>query len=192
MNKIEDSTKKTKSSKEDKSTRRVISEFKEFHEEFKNESDRAAVVLGAAKLDLILYQILSRHMLPCPNSTDSMFEGNGPLSTFSSKIDMTYRLGIIDANFCKSLHLIRKIRNDFAHEVSGSSLDSGSHRDRIKALAAPLKKVDRFEKFQEAFFDEHDGCRADFFTALGVMVIRLDALSENITTVDASKAYEVI
>src|SRR5438270_10281747 len=41
----------------------------------------------------------------------------------------------------RALHLIRRIRNSFAHEVSGAKLDSGPHRDRIRELAAPFVKT---------------------------------------------------
>ena len=42
----------------------------EFIEEFRRESDRAAVVLGAAKLDLLLYQLFQAVLLPCAASKD--------------------------------------------------------------------------------------------------------------------------
>ena len=37
-------------------------DFEVFAVEFKEESDRALVILGAAKLDILLYQLLE----PCP------------------------------------------------------------------------------------------------------------------------------
>ena len=35
-----------------------------FINEFKAESDRAAVILGVAKLDVLLYQLIAKVMLP--------------------------------------------------------------------------------------------------------------------------------
>lgn len=55
-----------------------------------------------------------------------------PLSIFSAKIHLCYRMGLIDSAIARTLHLIIKIRNNFAHEVTGCKLDSGSHRDRVK------------------------------------------------------------
>jgi hypothetical protein len=53
---------------------------------------------------------------------------------------MVFRLGLIDRQFARHLHLIRKIRNDFAHETKGASLDASPHRDRVRELASPYNK----------------------------------------------------
>lgn len=154
--------------------RRFREEFSEFAEEFKGESDRAAVILGAAKIDQLLGMILEKFLLPCPNSTDNLFANNGPLGTFSAKIDFSYRLGLVDASFARSIHLIRRIRNDFAHEVYGARLDSGSHKDRVKALVAEIKDHKWFALLKRDFFDDEKSYRADFSTALGLVIARLD------------------
>ena len=52
---------------------------------------------------------------------------------------MAYRLGLISPGFARALHLVRRIRNDFAHEPYGSSLASGSHADRVRELVLPLR-----------------------------------------------------
>ena len=111
-----------------------------------SEEDRATVILVAAKLDLLLYQILQKHLIPVPGSKDELLENDGPLSTFSAKINMTYRLGLIDNLFSRSLHLIRKIRNNFAHEIEGCTLNSGAHRDRVRELITPAKDLEFFKK----------------------------------------------
>lgn len=116
-----------------------------------NEGDRATVILVAAKLDLVLYQILQKHLIPVPGSKDELLDNEGPLSTFSAKINMTYRLGLIDNSFSHSLHLIRKIRNSFAHEVEGCTLDSGAHQDRVRELIAPVENLESFKKFCDLF-----------------------------------------
>lgn len=116
-----------------------------------NEGDRATVILVAAKLDLILYRILQKHLIPIPGSKDELLDNDGPLSTFSAKINMTYRLGLIDNLFSHSLHLIRKIRNAFAHEVEGCTLDSGAHRDRVRELIAPAESLEFFKKLFDMF-----------------------------------------
>src|SRR5207245_1162083 len=68
--------------------------FYRFAEEFAAESDRAAVILGAAKLDVWLLQILQARLLPCSSGRDELLEGDFPLGTFSARINMCYRLGI--------------------------------------------------------------------------------------------------
>jgi len=67
------------------------------------------------------------------------------LSTFGAKINILYRLGLIDNSFFHSLHLIRKIRNAFAQEVEGCTLNSGTHRDKLRNLITPAKNSYQFK-----------------------------------------------
>ena len=153
-------------------------EFGQFIEEFSGESDRAAVVLGAAKLDQLLYQILAKLLLPTPGNQDELLEGDGALSTFSARINLCYRLNLFDAGLCRALHLVRRIRNAFAHETSSRTLEAGPHSDRIRELVAPLKGLSRFTRMQELFFKGKSGAAVDFRTALSVALLRLHGALE--------------
>src|SRR5437016_8187867 len=82
-----------------------------FVDDFAKESDRAAVIVGAAKLDLLLYQLLEKVLLPSTSNTDELLAGDSGLSTFHSRIHAAHRLGFIDDQLARALHLIRKIRN---------------------------------------------------------------------------------
>src|SRR5438128_2585584 len=93
-----------------------FAEFKRFAEDFKSESDRAAVILGAAKLDMMLFQILQARLVSCATGKDELLEGDNPLSTFSARINVAFRLGLITSELARALHLVRRIRNSFAHE----------------------------------------------------------------------------
>jgi hypothetical protein len=154
--------------------------FKEFVAEFKGESDRAAVILGAAKLDYMLYQILAKYLLPPVGSRDELLEGDSGLSTFSARINICHRLGLIDSEFAHTLHLIRKIRNSFAHEVSGTKLDTGPHRDRIRELVAPFAHTYAYKFVREEYYDDKAGPSADFFIILSIAVMRLDGVFDRI------------
>jgi len=113
--------------------------FKDFMGEFNEESDRAAVIIGIARLDTVLLQILQKVMVPSTGNDDELLEGDSPLGTFHARIHCAFRLGLIDASVARALHICRRIRNTFAHELAGSSLDAGSHRERIRELILPLK-----------------------------------------------------
>jgi DNA-binding MltR family transcriptional regulator len=171
---------------------RDFDDFSEFVNEFKKESDRAAVILGASKLDQLLGMILTKHLIPCPTSTDDLFDNNGPLGTFSSKINMCFRLGLIDSELCRAIHLTRRIRNSFAHEVYGAKLDSGSHKDRIKSLVANIKNNKHFIWLKEHFFKDVNKSRADFSTALGVLIVRLEGVLEHVETISGEDAYHIL
>ncbi len=103
--------------------------------EFGKESDRAAVILAASVTDELLRTLLSAYLVPVTSSNDEVFDGaNAPLGTFSSRIEMAYRLGLISVKFTRDLHLIRKIRNDFAHNIHGCSFNDARIKSRILEL----------------------------------------------------------
>ena len=87
-------------------------------------SDRSCVIVAAAYIDELLGFLL-KGFLNSPSSEKEdkeLFSGYGPLSSFSSKILLSYRLGLISNYEYKSLQIIRKIRNVFAHDISKESL----------------------------------------------------------------------
>ena len=88
-------------------------DFAVFMEEFLVDSDRASVVLGAAKIDALLCSLLDHYLIPNPGTEDDLLEGDLPLGTFSARIKMCHRLGLIDAHFAKLLHVFRRLRNAF-------------------------------------------------------------------------------
>lgn len=90
--------------------------------EFKNESERHIVILGAAMLEGLLMRLLQRSLVESPTENDTLFVGNGALSTFSARSDMAFRLGLITKRFLDALNGIRKVRNDFAHESTCRSM----------------------------------------------------------------------
>ena len=107
-----------------------------FREEFSKESDRASVILAAALLDQAIETLLKAKLVPNPTQSDSLFDGgNAPISTFSAKIDLAYRIGVIPGHIARELHLVRRIRNAFAHNVTGCTFSDGSVQSRVMELA---------------------------------------------------------
>jgi DNA-binding MltR family transcriptional regulator len=84
------------------------------------ESDRGCVLVGAAILEKRLEDIF-RHVFDhngiARKFQDALFDANGPLGTFSSKIKLAYSLGLIARTTYKDLDTVRRIRNDFAHSI---------------------------------------------------------------------------
>lgn len=87
-----------------------------FRRTLTEESDRGCALMAGAFLDAELEGLLQRYLVPNQNVQERVFEFNGPLGTFSSRIDMSYLLGLISAPTQRDLHLIRKIRNAFGHQ----------------------------------------------------------------------------
>jgi hypothetical protein len=80
-----------------------------------------------------------------------LFEGYGPLATFSARIDLAYGLGYIAPLQRRDLHLIRKIRNIFAHRTGEVTFDDDDissrclelHHDIYNENLPPRKKFIR-------------------------------------------------
>lgn len=111
---------------------------KELDKEIENQSDRAIAIVSASILDVQLRNILLEYMIKEKDINKDLFEGNSPLSTFSSKIKACYYLGLISEDEYKNIDTIRKIRNDFAHQLINISFDNNqSIKDRCRNLYIP-------------------------------------------------------
>jgi DNA-binding MltR family transcriptional regulator len=139
-----------------------------FHDQFAKETDRAKVILAAAILDEALSVLLRTHLVACAAANDDLFDGStAPLAAFSSRIDFAYRVGLISRRMCRDLHLVRKIRNDFAHNVSGCDFDSSSVRNRIVELKKSFSELTAEAEGLETFGDNP---RGHFQNCVGWMV----------------------
>lgn len=169
-----------------------VAAFNLWLRDFRAESDRAAVILGAAKLDLALYQLLVSVFLPSTTGRDELLDTDQPLSNFSSRINLAYRLGLIDRAFARSLHIIRRIRNDFAHEAVGADLDAGAHRDRVRELAAPFLQKRGFSEYSDRHFSMFTGASKIFRAVLALLVIRLHGAIKKARAISDEDAYDIM
>ena len=130
------------------------------HEEFEDESDRACVILAAALLDSALETLLRELLVACSTSEDPLFDSpNAPLASLSTRIEMAYRTGIIDSVFARNLHLVRKIRNDFAHNVSGCTFSDSAVVSRLTELKRSSGLPEQALEMRKGF---PRGARGDF------------------------------
>ncbi len=159
---------------------RLIQEATTFVDGLAREGERAAVVLGAARLDVALERVLKRLMHYNPGGSDNLFEPDRPLGSFSAKIALSYRLGAIDTNFEHALQMLRKIRNSFAHSATISNLSEPPHSDQLRELVKDVRKDgDTFdtvvEHLKEAGFSEK---LADFCGSVLVLLMKLEMVEE--------------
>ena len=83
--------------------------------ELEGTSDRAALIVAGAFLDDVLRELLCEFLIKGTEDHRELFEGTGALATFSAKIEMSFRLGLISEGEHRTLTAIRKVRNEFAH-----------------------------------------------------------------------------
>jgi len=96
-----------------------IDDILKFNHEFRLESDRDCGLMAAAYLDEALKDMLASYMVNDKRLIKDLFNGQGPLATFSSRINIAFALGKLSKEAKNDLHIIRKIRNEFA-QVSDS------------------------------------------------------------------------
>jgi len=73
-------------------------------------------IIGASLTEHELERLLRSHFRRRDDETwKDLIAENGPLSSFFCKITMGYAFGIYDATTEKNLHIVRAVRNAFAH-----------------------------------------------------------------------------
>jgi len=102
------------------------------------ESDRGCVIFGAAHLEDDLKTLLRAHCLKDARAVkkvvDPLFHVYAPFSTFSAKIQVSYAMGLIEEQLHTTLDLIRRLRNDFAHERKAVSFQTPIYQSRLRKL----------------------------------------------------------
>jgi DNA-binding MltR family transcriptional regulator len=110
------------------------------------ESDRGCVIFGASmledELESLLRECCRTDMGTVKKVVDPLFRGYAPFSTFSAKIQVSYAFGLIPKHVYKTLDLVRKLRNDFAHEKSAVSFQSAKYESRLRAIIDSVEKRD--------------------------------------------------
>jgi DNA-binding MltR family transcriptional regulator len=131
--------------------------FDDFAEDFLGESSsRIVIIVGASKIDDSLGEIIGKVLLPKlakDKENDELLQGDNPLSTFSSKIKMAYRLGCIDITFYRVLEKIRKIRNIGAHQLA-FDINSSPLKEHVVDFFNLVEDRKSFKLTKERFFPE--------------------------------------
>jgi len=131
--------------------------FDEFADELLLERQpRALIILAAAHIDIQLRDIIETFLWPKAGKqkdNDEILDGDSPLSTFSSRINMTHRLGLIDHELRRNLHKLRDIRNQAAHwTVFG--VQSAPLRDQLRDLCSDIQKGRPYHLTSSKYFGE--------------------------------------
>ena len=105
-----------------------------FRESLTPETDRGCALMAAAFLDERIMDLIKANLVSDARLAQKAFDASGPLGSFSSRIDMAYLMGLIPKNALRDLHLLRKIRNDFAHVSDKLTFETPLISDRCGAL----------------------------------------------------------
>lgn len=168
-----------------------LKEFTAFVDDLGKESDRAAAIIVAAKCDILLKELIAKFLLPSHTTSDELLDGDSPLGTFTSRINFAYRAGLIKADFARALHFIRRIRNEFAHEPSSATLESGPHKDRIRELASPFKISPSFDGLTKNLFG-NDNPGSEFRACAAIVSLRLQRAIQTCLPVTEQRAHDLV
>lgn len=127
-----------------------VEEFQNFRNSLNQESDRGSALMAAAFIDNKIGELLHSFLIDNKKIYERLFESNGALVTFSSKIDLAFLLGLIPKNIFDDLHLLRKIRNDFAHNASFMTFESNPIKERCYSFRVLIKT--QLRKHPRAYF----------------------------------------
>ena len=116
--------------------------WKEFFEEFQEESPRASVIISCAFLDSLLRDLIFSFMVDDAKRVDELLgsvDGSeAPISSLSARIKTAYCLGLVTKREFDDLNLIRRIRNRFAHRRHGYNFENQEIIDWCNSLQTPI------------------------------------------------------
>ncbi|HLZ02521.1 MAG TPA: DUF4145 domain-containing protein [Bradyrhizobium sp.] len=112
-------------------------------DEIEKQTDRGAAMIAASVIDGILeHLIIARLVDLSSNRKKALFcQSNGPLSTLSSKIELGFALGLFNEERRESLHLIREVRNAFAHRMDPISFEDPDISAMVETRVTPKVKA---------------------------------------------------
>lgn len=111
-----------------------IDDLNSLFESLHEHDDRGIVLTLAAFAEDTLGLLLLAYMREEKQAKELVEGFNAPFGTFSARIKAAFSLGLMLNDSYNSLEILRKIRNEFAHNWDGVSLDRQDIHARISQL----------------------------------------------------------
>ncbi len=107
-------------------------------DELERETDRGCLIIGAeilnAELEALLRSVLTLDPRSVKKVVDPLFLNYAPLSSFDARIQIAFALRLIPHEIKLTLDLLRKLRNEFAHEPGPLTFTDPACKDRLRTL----------------------------------------------------------
>ena len=104
--------------------------------------DRTLAIVSGVDLEESLGKLILALMIDDEEAENTL---NHTLNTFYSRIQIAYCLGLISSDEYIDLHIIRRIRNYFAHSTKGSSFENPQAMALCMNLRIPQQHPDLFD-----------------------------------------------
>lgn len=119
-------------------------ELRDLFDSLHEEPDRSATIIASAIVESVLEKLLIRQLsYHDPNLIGMLFNNQGPLSDFHGKILVAHGFGIISPNMAHELHLLKAIRNAFAHALVKIDFDTTEIKEKMSEFTM-LNVMDSF------------------------------------------------
>jgi len=128
----------------------IIKIVAKFQQELKKGTDRDCTLVAASFLESELERVLKSKLVGDAAFKYELFDLEGPLGDFSSKISMCYALGVISKKIMDNLIIIASLKNVFEQDYKVTSFDSNEITERIYCLNATL--YSKYEVSPRQFF----------------------------------------
>jgi hypothetical protein len=112
--------------------------------------DRSAAILAASFFEDRLTRRIKARLIPDAKAQKKFLEYPGPISTFAAKIDLAYLMDIVDPGIKQRLHVIREVRNIFAHELGEITFNES----QIEKLCKKLFRIEVLKGLKAQFAEE--------------------------------------
>lgn len=136
--------------------------FMDFLADFNKETERGAALAAAAMLDEQLGRIIEAFLIPNKGSKALLDGFNAPLGTFSARVAASFGLGLLSEIEYRECELIRKVRNEFAHQIKVSF-----KTEKVVSLCAQLQLA------AKSYGDVHVNTRGQFTSAAVALILNL-------------------
>lgn len=112
----------------------ALNDLNRFMAQLNTEDDRALVLSLAAFIEETLGRLLLAYFRDC-KATKELVEGfNAPLGTLSARVKAAYSFGLASEEQFRDMEILRKVRNLFAHDWEGVTLE----RNDVAAMLGQL------------------------------------------------------
>ena len=134
----------------------------EFLAEFNKETERGAALAAAAMIDDQLGRTIEAFLVPNKGSKALLDGFNAPLGSFSARVAAAFGLGLISEVEYRECEILRKVRNEFAHQIKVSF-----KTDKVVSLCTQLQLS------AKDYGDVHVDTRGQFTTAATALILHL-------------------
>jgi hypothetical protein len=148
-----------------------------FLAELKTQSDRGTAVIAAAVLDDLLEMLLTARFVEMGGERhENLFKKTGaPFSSFSSKIETCFAVGVIGNEARLAMHLIREVRNEFAHRIEQITFDHPDVATKVETrVLEGVRKLGKCNR--EMFIDSFSAIALIIYATISAPDIRIKSL----------------